>query len=61
MSDAALALLSFAVLLGLMALRMPIGLAMFVVGAAGYVILNDAATLLSWLKSISSGPLVCIR
>ena len=51
MSDAALALLSFAVLLGLMALRMPIGLAMFVVGAAGYVILNDAATLLSWLKS----------
>ena len=51
MSDAALGGLSFPVLLALMALRMPIGLAMFGVGAAGYVLLSDAGTLLSWLKS----------
>ena len=51
LSDAALGGLSFLVLLALMALRMPIGLAMFVVGAAGYVLLNDVGTLLSWLKS----------
>lgn len=51
MSDAALGASSFVILLGLMALRMPIGLAMFVVGAAGYVVLNDVATLLAWLKS----------
>ena len=51
MSDAALGGLSFPLLLALMALRMPIGLAMFGVGAAGYVLLADAGTLLSWLKS----------
>ena len=51
MSDAALGGLSFPVLLALMALRMPIGLAMFTVGAGGYVLLADAGTLLSWLKS----------
>ena len=51
MSDAALGGLSFLVLLVLMALRMPIGLAMFTVGAGGYVLLADAGTLLSWLKS----------
>ena len=51
MSDAALGGLSFAVLLGLMALRMPIGLAMFAVGGAGYVLLTDVGTFLSWLKS----------
>ena len=51
MSDAALGGLSFPVLLALMALRMPIGLAMFGVGAVGYVLLSDAGTLLSWLKS----------
>ena len=51
MSDAALGGLSFPVLLALMALRMPIGLAMFGVGAVGYVLLADAGTLLSWLKS----------
>ena len=51
MSDAALGGLSFAVLLGLMALRMPIGLAMFAVGGVGYVLLTDAGTFLSWLKS----------
>jgi hypothetical protein len=37
MSDAALGGLSFLVLLALTALRMPIGLAMFAVGAGGYV------------------------
>ena len=51
MSDAALGGLSFPLLLALMALRMPIGLAMFGVGAVGYVLLSDAGTLLSWLKS----------
>lgn len=51
MSDEALGGLSFLVLLGLMALRMPIGLAMFVVGAVGYVLLVDLGTLLAWLKS----------
>ena len=51
LSDAALGALSFVILLVLMALRMPIGLAMFVVGAVGYVMLNDVATLLAWLKS----------
>ena len=51
MSDAALGGLSFPILLGLMALRMPIGLAMFVVGAVGYVLLVDLGTLLAWLKS----------
>ena len=51
MSDAALGGLSFPLLLALMALRMPIGLAMFGVGAVGYVLLADAGTLLSWLKS----------
>ena len=51
MSDAALGGLSFVVLMGLMALRMPIGLAMFAVGGIGYVILTDAVTFLSWLKS----------
>ena len=51
MSDAALGALSLVMLLALMALRMPIGLAMFVVGAVGYVMLNDVATLLAWLKS----------
>ena len=43
MSDAALGALSFVILLALMALRMPIGLAMFVVGAVGYVMLNNPA------------------
>ena len=38
-------------LLALMALRMPIGLAMFTVGGVGYVVLTDAGTFLSWLKS----------
>ena len=51
MSEAALGGFSFLVLLVLMAVRMPIGLAMFVVGAAGYILLNDVGTLLYWLKS----------
>ena len=51
MSDAALGGLSFIVLLALMALRMPIGLAMFAVGGIGYIILTDGTTFLYWLKS----------
>jgi C4-dicarboxylate transporter, DctM subunit len=50
-SDAAIGGLSFAAMLVLMALRMPIGLAMFAVGALGYIWLTDVGTLLSWLKS----------
>jgi tripartite ATP-independent transporter DctM subunit len=50
-SDAAIGGASFGILLALMALRMPIGLAMFVVGAGGYILLNDVATLMAWLKS----------
>jgi len=41
----------FAALLGLLALRCPIGLAMLVVGAAGYAHIVDAARLLAYLKT----------
>ncbi len=45
------AALGFAVLLGLIALRCPVGLAMLLTGAAGYVWILDAATLLNYLKT----------
>ena len=51
MSDAALAGVSFAVLLGLLALRMPIGLAMFAVGGGGYVLLAGWLPFLNYVKS----------
>jgi tripartite ATP-independent transporter DctM subunit len=41
----------FAVLLGLIALRAPIGFAMLLAGAAGYVHILDSAALLQYLKS----------
>ncbi len=45
------AAIGFAVLLGLIALRCPVGLAMLLTGAAGYVWIVDAAILLSYLKT----------
>ena len=41
MSGASLAITGFTVMLALMALRLPIGLAMLVVGSAGYIQLNE--------------------
>ncbi len=45
------AALGFAALLGLIALRCPVGLAMLLVGMGGYVTIVDAATLLNYLKT----------
>ena len=47
----AFAATGFAVLLGLIALRAPVGLAMLLVGAGGYLWIVDAATLLNYLKT----------
>ncbi|MBV1800239.1 TRAP transporter large permease [Siccirubricoccus sp. G192] len=47
----ALAATGFAALLGLIALRAPVGLAMLLVGAGGYLWVVDAATLLNYLKT----------
>jgi tripartite ATP-independent transporter DctM subunit len=41
----------FAALLGLIALRAPVGLSMLLVGAGGYVWIVDTATLLNYLKT----------
>ncbi|MFZ4407585.1 MAG: TRAP transporter large permease [Paracraurococcus sp.] len=41
----------FAALLGLIALRCPVGLAMLLVGAGGYVWIVDLATLMNYLKT----------
>ncbi len=46
-----LAAIGFAALLGLIALRCPVGLAMLLVGAGGYLHVLDAATLLNYLKT----------
>ena len=46
-----LAGMGFAALLGLLALRCPIGLAMLVVGCAGYAHIVDATRLLAYLKT----------
>jgi tripartite ATP-independent transporter DctM subunit len=51
MSGPALAGLSFLVMLALMALRMPVGLAMFAVGSVGYVLLADWSSFLAYIKS----------
>jgi C4-dicarboxylate transporter, DctM subunit len=45
------AAIGFAVLLGLIALRCPVGLAMLLTGAAGYVWIVDAQVLLNYLKT----------
>ena len=46
-----LAAIGFAALLGLIAARCPVGLAMLLVGAGGYLHVLDAATLLNYLKT----------
>ncbi len=51
MSDAALGGASFLVLLVLMALRMPVGLAMLACGSIGYVMLNGLMPFLAYIKS----------
>ena len=47
----AVAGIGFAALLALIALRAPVGLAMLLAGAGGYLYIVDAATLLSYLKT----------
>lgn len=51
MSGPLLATLSFPVMLVLIALRMPVGLAMFAVGGIGYVWLTDWLPFLNYIKS----------
>ena len=51
MSGLTLGLLGFLGMLVLIALRMPIGLAMFVAGAAGYTYLTNFTVLLNYLKT----------
>ena len=51
MSDASLAVTGFAVMLALMALRLPIGLAMLVVGSAGYIQLNGLEPFLNYIRT----------
>jgi tripartite ATP-independent transporter DctM subunit len=46
-----MAAVGFAALLGLIALRCPVGLAMLLVGAGGYVFIVDTTILLSYLKT----------
>lgn len=51
MSGMAIAALGFAAMLGLIAMRMPIGLAMLVVGTVGYVHLSSATAFLAYMKT----------
>ncbi|WP_332683080.1 TRAP transporter large permease [Bosea sp. (in: a-proteobacteria)] len=51
MSGFSLALAGFGVMLALMALRLPIGLAMLVVGSAGYVQLNGLEPFLNYIRT----------
>jgi tripartite ATP-independent transporter DctM subunit len=51
MSGAAIALSGFAVMLVLIALRMPVGLAMLVVGSLGYIHLTDTTIFLNYIKT----------
>jgi C4-dicarboxylate transporter DctM subunit len=51
MSGLMLGSLSFVVMLGLIALRMPVGLAMLVVGSAGYAHMTSGTIFLSYLKT----------
>ena len=51
MSDLALGLLSFPLLLLLMALRVPIAVAMLVVGGAGYTMVSGWQPLIGYLKT----------
>jgi len=51
MSGLEVAMLGFAAMLGLIALRMPVGLAMLVVGALGYIHLTSLQAFLSYIKT----------
>ena len=51
MSGFSLALTGFGVMLALMALRLPIGLAMLVVGSAGYIQLNGLEPFLNYIRT----------
>jgi C4-dicarboxylate transporter DctM subunit len=51
MTGPTVALVGFAVMLGLIALRMPVGLAMLVTGGAGYVYLSSWAAFISYMKT----------
>jgi len=51
MSGTALAALMFAVMLGMMAIRIPVALSMFLVGSTGYITLVGLAPYLNYLKS----------
>ena len=51
MSGTMLALGGFAIMLGLIALRAPIGLAVLLVGAAGYMQLSSANAFLAYIKT----------
>jgi C4-dicarboxylate transporter DctM subunit len=51
MSGMEIAILGFAAMLGLIALRMPVGLAMLVVGALGYIHLTSLQAFLSYIKT----------
>lgn len=53
MSGVELALLAIAVLVGLLVLRVPIGVAMLAVGMAGYVAISGWGPLLSHLKTVA--------
>ena len=55
MSGAAVGASYFGVLMALLAVRVPIGIAMLLTGAAGYVTLAGWAPLMSYLKSIAYG------
>ena len=51
MSDLAIGAIGFAVLLVLIALRVPIGVAMLAVGTVGYIIIAGPVPLMSYLKT----------
>jgi tripartite ATP-independent transporter DctM subunit len=51
MSGLEIAILGFVAMLGLIALRMPVGLAMLVVGAFGYIHLTSLQAFLSYIKT----------
>lgn len=51
MSNFAIGLASFPILLGLLALRLPIGVAMLLVGGCGYIVMSGWVPLISTLKT----------
>ena len=51
MSNFSIGILSFCIMLGLLAVRVPIGVAMFAVGAGGFIYVSGLTPLLAFLKS----------